>query len=240
MKRNNLLMGAYIAFVFLCFIIRAFDEYPMWNAIVAAVTFSSAFFAYADFFIGYSKSLSDTCDIANEFICTTKKRLSAETKSFEEINAKMDSIPKEKFDFSELREVIIPIQKEHDDMELWMEEYADNIKEKRKKAQNNKFIAEVLTFLGFLIFLCILVFLPITDAVVEAQDILSVLSFAVILLSNLCGTIQEEKLEKDRSDSQRAKKRYEECRDKLKEMRELISRLVKEIEATEEYGGNAC
>lgn len=133
MKRNNLLMGAYIAFVFLCLIIRAFGEYPMWNAIVAAVTFSSAFFAYADFFFGYSKSLSDTCDVAEEFICVTKKRLYAETKSFEEMNAQMDSIPKEKFDFSELRETIIPIQKKHDDMELWIEGYADDIKEKQKK-----------------------------------------------------------------------------------------------------------
>lgn len=234
MKRNNLLMGAYIAFVFLCFIIRAFVEYPMWNAIVAAVTFSSAFFAYADFFFGYSKSLSDTCDIADEFIGVTKKRLNAETKSFEEINSQMDSIPEEKFDFSEMRETILPIQNKHDEMEVWIEGYVADIQDKRKKAKNNKFIADMLTFLGFLVFLCILVFLPITDAVVDAQDVLSVLAFAVILLSNLNGAIQEEKLEKDRIESQGAKERYEECRIKLREMRELIDRLVKEIEATEE------
>lgn len=234
MKRNNLLMGAYIAFVFLCFIIRAFVEYPMWNAIVAAVTFSSAFFAYADFFFGYSKSLSDTCDIADEFIGVTKKRLNAETKSFEEINRQMDSIPKEKYDFSEMRETILPIQNKHDEMEVWIEGYATDIQEKRNKAKNNKFIADILTFLGFLVFLCILVFLPITDAVVDAQDILSVLGFAVILLSNLNGAIQEEKLEKDKIESQSAKERYEECRIKLREMRELVDRLVKEIEATEE------
>lgn len=234
MKRNNLLMGAYIAFVFLCFVIRLFEEYPMWNAIVAAVTFSSAFFAYADFFFGYSKALSDTCDIANEFICATKKRLNAETKSFEEINAQMDRIPKEIFDFSELRETITPIQKKHDDMETWLTGYSENIKQKQKKAKSNKFIAEVLTFLGFLVFLCILVFLPITVAAVEAQDILSVLAFAVILLSNLNGSIQAAKLEKDKVESQNAKKNYEECRIKLKEMRELINRLVKEIESTGE------
>ncbi len=234
MKRNNLLMGAYIAFVFLCFIIRAFSEYPMWNAIVAAVTFSSAFFAYADFFFCYSKSLSDTCDVAEEFICVTTKRLYSETKSFEEINTQMNSIPKEKFDFSELRETIIPIQKKHDDMKLWIEGYANDIKEKQKKAKNNKFIADMLTFLGFLVFLCILVFLPITDAVVDAQDILSVLAFAVILLSNLNGTIQADKLEKDKIESQDAKKNYEDCRAKLKEMKELINELVKEIQETEE------
>lgn len=234
MKRNNLLMGAYIAFVFLCFMFRALGEYPMWNEIVAAVTFSSAFFAYSDFFFGYSKLLSDTCDIADEFICVTRKRLNDETKSFVEINAQMDSIPKEKFDFSEMRENIIPIQNKHDEMELWLERYANDAKEKRKKAKNNKFIAEILTFLGFLVFLCILVFLPITDAVVEAQDVLSVLAFAVILLSNLIGTIQAEKLEKNKIESQNAKKTYEECRVKLKEMRALINRLVKEIEATED------
>lgn len=234
MKRNNLLMGAYITFVFLCFIIRAFVEYPIWNAIVAAVTFSSAFFACSDFFFGYSKSLADTCDIADEFICVTIKKLNAETKSFAEINGQMDSISKEIFDFSEMREAIIPIQSKHDEMTSWIEGYANETQAKRKKAKNNKFIAELLTFFGFLVFLCILAFLPITDAVVEAQDILSVLAFAVILLSNLIGTIQTEKLEKDKIESQSAKKSYEECRVKLKEMRERVNKLVKEIETTEE------
>lgn len=92
----------------------------------------------------------------------------------------------------------------------------------------------MLTFLGFLIFLCILVFLPITDAVVDAQDILSVLAFAVILLSNWNSTIQSEKLEKDSIESQSTKDTYEECRAKLKEMRDLIEKLVKEIQGTEE------
>ena len=43
MKKNNLLMSAYIAFVFLCFVIRTFVEYSMWDSVVASVTFSSVF-----------------------------------------------------------------------------------------------------------------------------------------------------------------------------------------------------
>ena len=235
MRKNNLLMSAYIAFVILCFVVRIYhDEFPMWNAIVAAVTISSAFFAYADFFFCYYKALSDACDVADEFIYMTKKRLNAETKSFVEINNLMESIPKGKFDFSEMKETIIPIQNKHDEMELWIEVYVNDTQEKRKRAKNNKFLAEMLTFFGFFVFLCILVFMPITSAVVEMQDVLSVLAFAVILLSDLNGTIKAEKLEKDKIKSENAKRSYEECRRQLKKMKKMINKLVKKIEATEE------
>ena len=234
MKKNNLLMSAYIAFVFLCFVIRTFGEYPMWDSVVASVTFSSAFFAYADFFFSYANALSDVCDVADSFIGVTKKKLIVENAAFEEMSKQMDSVSEDKFDFLQIKESIIPIEKKHNEMESWIDSYINDINEKRKKIKTNIFIGEMLTFFGFFSFMCILVFLPITKAVVKVQDILSVLAFAIILLSNMNSVVQEDKLAKEKRGSEKAKKEYEECRKKLKEMQKLINKLVSVIKDTNE------
>lgn len=229
MKRCNILMGAYIFFILICFVVRNFVEYPMWGAIVAAVTVSSAFFTYADFFWSNSQSLSDVCDLADEYISDTRKKLNAETYTFEKIHKKIYSIPEGKFDFSEMERVIGTIQQEHNDTENWLNDYVKKTDANRRKVKNYKFISEVFTFVGFLSFLCILVFLPITDKVVQMQDMVSVLAFAVILLSQLSSSIFYEMLKQDKEKVINAKEKYAKCRLQLKEMEGKVEDLVTKI-----------
>ena len=178
--------------------------------------------------------MSDVCDVADSFINVTKKKLIVENAAFEEMYKQMDSVSEDKFDFLQIKESIIPIKKKHNEMESWIEGYINDINEKRKKIKTNIFIGEMLTFLGFFCFMCILVFLPITKAVVKIQDSLSVLAFAIILLSNMNSVVQEDKLAKEKIGSEKAKREYEECREKLKEMQKLINKLVSAIKDTNE------
>lgn len=234
MKRNNILMGAYIAFIVICFIVRTFTEYPMWRAIVSAVTISSAFFAYADFFGIYAQAFSDICEVAEKFILDTRNKLENELRAFEEINERVKSVSKEEFDFSEVENITKVVMNRHDEMEIWIEDYAKRNVIKQKKVKNYKVISEALTFFGFLALLCILVFSPISSRVIKVQDLLSVLAFAVILLSQYMGAALSEKLEKDKREAKSAKRTHDESRIKLKELREMINRLVDMINDSEE------
>lgn len=68
---------------------QIFNEFDNWNYVVSAVTLSSAFLAYADFFYVHSKFYSDCCDMAEKFISVRSKRIEKEKSITEDICEKV-------------------------------------------------------------------------------------------------------------------------------------------------------
>lgn len=226
MKRSSILMGSYIFFILICFLTRTFIVYPMWGAVVAAVTFSSAFFSYADFFWNSSQSLLDICGVEKEYIKDRRRVLKIESETFKDVAMKIYSIPKEKFDTSEMEKELERLIIQHKEKEIQLNDYEKKVNSNCKRVKNYKFIGETLTFMGFLIFLCILVFVPITDKVVEMQDLLTVLAFAIILFSQLNGSIFDERLKQDEEKRKNAKDEYGKSKLQLEDIKEKIDSLV--------------
>lgn len=113
MKRNNILMGAYIVFVFICVAVKFFSDYAMWGAIVSAVAISSALFSYADFFLIYMESVQEIYSVGKDFIIITRKGLDAEESTFSTISKEIEEIPKHVFDFSEMQASIATVMNKH-------------------------------------------------------------------------------------------------------------------------------
>lgn len=77
--------------------------------------------------------------------------------------------------------------------------------------------------------MCIIIFSFVRNIAVNMQDIISVLAFAIILSSQFLGGVLEEKLEKQKAEKDSAQARYEECRERLKEIQDPVRQLLDDI-----------
>ena len=57
MKKQNLLMYAFVAFLFICLLVKPFWTFPMWDAFVIAISCASYFFAFGDYFNEHANRL---------------------------------------------------------------------------------------------------------------------------------------------------------------------------------------
>lgn len=230
MKRNNILMGAYITFIFICYLARVESEYESWDSVVSAVTISSALFAVADFLYIYAQSLSGICDIARDYIEDTRNKLDEEKKVFSEIRKRVEACSMREFDFSEMTIEIDSIMAANQKTETWLQEYTALTKKKERTSKRNSFFAVIFTFLGFLSFLCIVVFSSLASACSNIQDLISVFAFGVILSTQYIHTILTEKMQKDAEKRDQKKAFHNESRSRLTGIKEKVDAFFMMVE----------
>ena len=165
-------MLSYITFLFICsFVINLYD-FSMWQPIVAATTISSFLFAFADYFEEFANQYDKQYEIDKQYYETTKKF--AEMVFNSAHNHRTDSNGKK---YEKVIEKINLICQKSETS------YKKSGKLKRD-AQINNFIAQLTTYSGFLVFLCILVFYDyLGENFLSVQDNVTVLAFAVIMLT---------------------------------------------------------
>lgn len=179
MKRNSIFMLAYIAFVAICFIVRIFWNYPMWDNIVLAITISSVFFAYADMFhiiadsIERGKRLSlEQCNHMMGIVDDTMnhlRKLKANTDDDREkelLNESIDS-------YSEMRNKLNQVRKKYVNLKI---------------VNVCRNVENASLFIAFLFLLCALVFQSLTKKLISVQSYATVLAFLLILLTPVIGT----------------------------------------------------
>ncbi len=198
MKRHNLLLLSYIVFIIICIIVQSFVEFESWSYVVSAVAISSAFLTYADFFYVYSKYYADSCDMAERFIVDRGKKIKKERAIIENIYSKMTDLKTKGIDVSQDEINIEEAQKGCSEMENILSTFKDSIDFKRKKQKQFLFRADMLTFLAFLSFLCLITFTNIAERIGKTQDIISIIAFAVVLSSQYVNSIFSEKQIKDK------------------------------------------
>ena len=198
MKRNNLLMIAYIIFIFICVVVRFLGEFPKWQVIVAAITATSWIFSLADF--NYT--------VANELHTSSKEALECAETSIENIQAMLNTIDnflrKNK---GEAENELLKANQEQVDHYVRTRERATSClgayekmeslaKKSSRLADIARKAASVLTVVGFVEFFSILSFERFSKVFIVSQDIMTVMAFGLILFTQYMGEVSKEKRQK--------------------------------------------
>lgn len=196
-KRHNILLGVFIAFNIICLLARSFTNFENWNSVVSAVAIASAFLAYADFFYVHSKYYSDSCEMSEQFIVNRKKKIEKEREITEDICKKIAELKAKGIDVTQEELNFESAKKGYTEIEQVLVDFKVGIAEKRKKQKHYSFIADILTFLGFLAFLCLITFTNISELLGKGQDIISVIAFVVVLSSQYVNSIYTKEYNKE-------------------------------------------
>lgn len=163
MKRSNIFILAYIAFIMLSAIISSFYDYPMWHRIVVAVTSVSWMLSLSDglfSFSSLSKEMKDLVPIIEKQYNQIDQLL-----QFWSVTQKNDSIEKRlsglKNRYSAIKKRIISLG---------------------SKGNTFKNYAIGFSFVAFLLFMLVLCFEPLYVKLIKIQDFTTVMSFGLILL----------------------------------------------------------
>ena len=213
MKRNNIFMLSYIVFIFFCFVVRLCYEFPMWNTLVAAISFSSGVFAFADFYSGLSTAELAAYKITKELFTKIEKSITDQLQEVdkeltEELVAELST--KQNSDVRD--EVKSSLIKFSDENESIKEMYKEN--DRLQKKHGNR--ATILNFLGFFSFFVVLVFQSVSAVLSAYLDLLSVLAFGVILSTQYVAGYYENRIEKQKIDAQKVYDAVTEYLDALK------------------------
>ena len=175
MKRNNLFMLAYIIFIFVSSWLRVVYDYPMWPKLVAAITIASFFLIISDLVYSLIKNTYENMQTETEYIAVIQEEFGAMEKYAQEyLKEKVDKI-------DEIKKVKI---------EETIESMDGKLKSIRERAKNiinycekYKIVADTFTVLGFLSFFFILVFETVSSFIIGILDLITVLSFGFVLLT---------------------------------------------------------
>lgn len=191
MKRNNIFMWAYISFIFLAMILRLFFDYSLWSPLVMAITISSILFSIEDLDTSLAKTQSDMCDIKENFVIDARKRAEKILSFYEKMINILGNI-----DEDELKRTLKTCENSKEKLIRLLQFISDidgeskNDRELQKRYQSR---ANILAFGGFLALFCILIFASMITIPAVVQDIFTVCSFWVILISHQIGIDKQTK-----------------------------------------------
>lgn len=228
MKKQDIFLLAYIVFIMVCVIVHQFGNYPMWESTVAAVSFSSMFLAYADVFTTVSKGFLKACDTGITTINILNKRIKVEKESIEEISTLISSVPKDKFNLTEMENAFADMKKKHEELKSEFSVFEAEHKNLFVGSKRSECLSNVMYFLGFLSFLCIMVFYPITEKTNELQTLVSVLAFVIVLSTQLFDSLLTTAIEKRKK---RAENKNSNLNKKLEELETVKQKVRDFVEA---------
>ena len=191
-------MLSYIVFIFICFVVRAYYEFPMWNTLVSAISISSIIFAFADFFSGLAAGQLAAFRITKELYITTEKSLSGLRQKLDEMNKDLTEKLNEEF-FAKTggnvhintKTNLAQLSKENESIKTMYIKY---------DTQHKKYstLSNILSFLGYLSFFVMLVFQSISSMFSAYLELLSVLAFGLILLTQYMAGYFEDIIEQQK------------------------------------------
>mgnify|MGYP003306025347 CR=1 FL=1 len=188
-------MLSYIVFIFICFLVRVYCEFPMWNTLVAAISFSSSVFAFADFYAGLASTELAVSRITKNLFTQTDKSLEYLLKKLDkELAEKLTADLSTKLGHDvniEAKSNLTKLSEENNKLKTM---YKEN--DRRHKRYSN--LANLLNFLGYLSFFVALVFQSVSSVLSSYLDLLSVFAFGMILLTQYMTGYYEERIEKQK------------------------------------------
>ena len=233
MKRNNIFMWAYISFIIFSALLRMLVEFSLWTPIVLAITVSSVFFALEDLFASLYHSSKDDLDIVDSFIQEARKKydrdmrfltkLGKATTSYDDTN--QDVVSKDLYE--SLKQTY---DKAYDGIDS-LEEGNEN---KRNELGTYEKAANTLAFFGFLCLFCTLIIatsLAISNII---QEILTVVPFAIILITRQLNDLMSEKNRETLNKCKSVLESQDQNNRTVTEAEELLDDLVSRIVSSEQ------
>ena len=250
MKRNSIFMWAYITAICACAILRAYTDYDQWDSIVFAVTVSSAFFAIEDLFSSVCQAVHDSCNLLDDYIEKAKENAERDKSFFKQLEEKANrqSFTREKHaDLFESNDSLLAVINK---AITSAEEVKQKIENTREKLNKYDHFSTFLAYIGFLCLFCMVFFSSFISLSSTLLEILTVLSFAVIMATQQLNLYFARKIAEESETCHKALKldeltmeRYPEIEHHFDEMIEAqkrveeneqeIARLSQEIERLE-------
>ncbi len=189
MKRNDIFFLTYIGFLVICFIVRLFHVFSLWNSIVSATTIASALLAVAELFSVSAKESGKMYNDLTSFdyslnskVVELKDQMRIARNNSEEMTARFKS-----FDMSIAEGYINSFNKKVLDAEKALADTSSYAEEAKSLEKRYSIISGVFTALGFLSFLCIMTFETLSLHAQKLQDMLTVGSLAIVLVTQYLG-----------------------------------------------------
>lgn len=205
-------MLAYIAFMLLSVVIRIFLNYDLWEPLVLAISISSVFFAADGFCNSVAHSIKGSCDIAREFISESKKNCQKDALFLAKVEKISETYQGDNDDLPEFVRSYSPLKDQHAQMVQGIEQFEADVMSKRRTQKRFAKWASIFAFAGFLVlFLALIIgqYIPLPAIVPE---MISVVSFAIVLFSQLIDGIADERIKNDLKNKREAIRRQEEIR----------------------------
>lgn len=195
LKRNDVFLFSYIAFIVICLFVRSWGEYGSWPAIVSAIAISSALLTCAEYFGIYTNYFSRRSDADEEFVKSIRCR---NLNTRQEIIKLCDTLAKTNIEGLETSEDVKNFTQVSNGtirFESFLDDYENKILSDRNKQKIYNIIANTFKVAAFLAFLCIIAFPVLAEGMYTVQDIVSVLAFLLILISQYVSSLYSNKLQ---------------------------------------------
>ncbi len=194
MNRSNIFMWTYIGFIGICSILRMITDYTIWSSIVLGITVSSALFAVEDLFTSISCVFEKRADASRPFV---DKRMEVYAASLGILSSAVTEEQNEpqkgtgntnKIHNETIEESLKDVFQEA----LNINEFTKEIEKDKKASKNFRCIAVVCAYLGFSCLLLAMLTSSFFKVSVVAQEILTVVSFMIILANKQVGELTEK------------------------------------------------
>ena len=220
MKRNAIFMWAYITFMGLSIILRLFLEYEFWNPIVLSVTLSSIFFAFEDLFSLLYQTQKNSCDMIENFVKNARHKKQEDLSFFNKYNELIEQ-------FIDKKPTLVAAQKISHKQIKRLEEVLEviaeleeiNLKERKKEKTFNLFSC-IFAYIGFLLLFISLIGSTLISIPSLIQEIISVVSFTIILITQQINNMLIEKIERDNKQTKEVWKKIVDDSDQWYEVKE--------------------
>lgn len=193
----------------LCCIVRCITDFSMWSPIVVSITISSMFFAIEDLFSSISKMYGRLNKIRAQGVSDLKYKfqqdVEAESRVTKVYEENKDIAPELKTLFTHFEKV----QSYNEEIETLITSLErDN--EKSKKTYKVCHITSIIfSFLGFLLLFASMILVSFVDVSIKTQELITVLSFAIILATSQISSSAAENVKKEEDATAHVLKSYD-------------------------------
>lgn len=234
MKRNTIFMWSYISFVSICVILRLFFDFSLWNSVVLSITLSSMFFSVEDLLRSQSVSLKRSLEIAEPLANSVIESIDKDLQFFSEADAIMDKYTGTAYDLGGVREMFKSSRADAEKIKKTASNMYERSKEYRKAEEKYARVADVLVYFGFLCLFCTLIVTSFIKIPNLLQQILTVISFTIILITQQLNISASERLAEENAASQGVLENLQGTTESSKVLQEKFFEKIKNIEANRE------
>lgn len=224
-------MWAYITFMVLSCIVRSITDFSMWSPIVIAITVSSMFFAIEDLFSSISGMYEHLNEIRDTGISGIKEKFQQDiavegriAQAYEENKDLGPELRKHFPHFEKLQSYNSEIQKSIAGIE-------SDIANGKKIHKICHWISVVFAFLGFLLLFASMILVSFIEISAEIQELITVVSFAIVLATNQVSNIASEYVKKEENATNHVLRSYDEAIKGTQEMEVKVYKMIAMMKA---------
>lgn len=223
-------MWAYITFIGLSISLRIFFEFEFWNPIVLSITLSSMFFAIEDLFSLFYQTQKNICDSTEYFITNAREKKEEDLLFFKSIDKKIEKYKDTEHKLMKFQEV----SQHHTEITEKILEIIDGIEKEnfkdRKKEEKYKNLSYFFAYIGFLFLFVSLIATKLILVPQLIQDFITVISFAIILITQQINSLFIVKIEKENKENKELLQKIVAESNRWIELNENLEKIIMKIE----------